>query len=297
MPMPHSSLRASIRPFALVLLIGWLLGTQGCASRLNRHSIVNTRAVEIDLVTVREGLFRTKERDFEHPAIISEERMQNILGALEVETSEGKERFLREPAIHPEIVKEAATKLARAFAEADPNSALGVKLIRKEAKLGVFHQKYLTSFMAHIQNGHLILVLSRINWPIPQRMETKKLPEPQPNGSSSPFRVVSGDPLFYAGPKALEIAWRDNRFRKPYRLPGSTKGERRRREVIAQESIPESEGARGTTGTPNGPGGTSIDALSPDALRALADLEDDRRAGKITETAYQRARRELLRKR
>jgi hypothetical protein len=44
-------------------------------------------------------------------------------------------------------------------------------------------------------------------------------------------------------------------------------------------------------------GATEFDDLSPEQLRALADLEEDRRQGRITEPAYQRARRELLRKR
>jgi len=40
-----------------------------------------------------------------------------------------------------------------------------------------------------------------------------------------------------------------------------------------------------------------LDRLPPEQLRALADLEEDRREGRITETAYQRERRQLLRKR
>jgi hypothetical protein len=44
-------------------------------------------------------------------------------------------------------------------------------------------------------------------------------------------------------------------------------------------------------------GDTRFEDLTPEQLRALADLEEDRRQGRITEPAYQRARRELLRKR
>ena len=43
--------------------------------------------------------------------------------------------------------------------------------------------------------------------------------------------------------------------------------------------------------------GISLDQLSSEQLRTLADLEDDRREGRITEAAYQRSKRQLLRER
>ena len=289
--------RRALTALVLVVLAAPLLLSTGCTGRLNRHAIVNRRAVEIDLVTVREGLFGTQARDFEHPAIISVDRMKNILGSLEVETAEGANRFIRKPAIHPAVVDEAAEALVKAFAEADPNSQLGVKLIRKEQQLGVFHNKFLTSFMAHMKDDHLYIVLSRIDWPIPQSKEKQssksgKLPEPQPGGSESGrFRVVSGEPLYYAGPFSVEVDWRSNAFRKPFRLPGSAKGGERRREVLFQSKGPAPSDAAGPDS------GAGIGDLSPEQLRALATLEEDRRAGRLTETAYQRAKRDLLRKR
>ena len=45
------------------------------------------------------------------------------------------------------------------------------------------------------------------------------------------------------------------------------------------------------------PGRGEIGDLTPEQLRALADLEEARRAGEITESDYQRARRDLLRDR
>lgn len=291
MVFPNRRARTALFLFALVVP---LLFSAGCAGRLNRHSIVNRRAVEIDLVTVREGLFGTQARNFQHPAIISVDRMKNILGSLEVETAENANRFLRKPAIHPGIVDEAAEALVKAFAEADPNSELGVKLIRKEQQLGVFHNKYLTSFLAHMKDDHLYITLSRIDWLIPQSKEKQsfksgKLPEPQPGGSTTGrFRVVSGEPLYYAGPFALEVDWRSAAFQKPFRLPGSAKGSERRREVLFQSKEP----APGRDES-----GANIGDLSPEQLRALATLEEDRRAGRLTETAYQRAKRDLLRKR
>ena len=105
------------------------------------------------------------------------------------------------------------------------------------------------------------------------------------------FRVVSGEFLYFAGPQTLEIDWQNDVFRTAYRLPGSTGGEKRRREVLMQSPIPQAE-RKAMQGAD-----VDVDTLTPEQLRALADLEEDRASGRITEQAYQRARRELLRPR
>jgi hypothetical protein len=281
-------------PSTLVLLLCTTLllaCLTGCATRFSRHQIIDRRFTEVDLVTQVEGLFQTVAQGYEHPAIISQPRLINILNAVEVETPHEGGGFVREPALYPELVEPAATALAEALAQAGPDQAIAVKLIRKEAKIGVFHNKYLTSFLAYMKDDQLYIVLSRVNWLIPQSKETKKLPEPRPDQSPMNFRVVSGEHLFYAGPQALEIAWRDPVFRTPYHLPGTAGGEKRRREVLFQSPIPKDELREASESA------TSIDELSAEQLRALADLEEDRSQGRITEAGYQRAKRHILRDR
>jgi len=107
------------------------------------------------------------------------------------------------------------------------------------------------------------------------------------------FRIVSGEPLYYAGPQTLEIEWRDDVFRSKFQLPGSTKGTTRRREILFDSPIPIAEREAGNPRA----GDSILEALTAAQLRALADLEDDRRSGVITESAYQRAKRQLLRRR
>ena len=137
------------------------------------------------------------------------------------------------------------------------------------------------------------MLLSRIDWKIAKNKENDRLPEPIRGRAPMNFRVVTGEHLFYAGPQALEIAWQDDVFRRAYQLPGATGGERRRREILDQTEIPKEEIDEQLGSEP----GLAVDDLTPDQLRALADLEDDRREGRITEAAYQRARRQLLRAR
>jgi hypothetical protein len=265
-------------------------GLTGCATRSVRSTIIDRTGMEVDLVREVDG-FETVPRGFQHPAIISKERLTNILNAVAIETRTDKNVVVQQPAFNSEIVEATARALSEAFAEAGPDQEIAVKAVRKEMKLGVFHTKYLTSFLAYMENGYLYLILNRVDWRIPQKDEAKKLPEPQRDQAPMNFRVVSGEYLYYAGPQALEIAWQDPVFRTPYQLPGTSKGERRVREVIADSPIPKEEVDT------QGAAGVTLEQLSPDQLRALADLEEDRKQGRITEAAYQRARRELLRSR
>lgn len=274
------------------VIVGLLLGSMaGCATRISRKQIIDRRAVDVDLVREMEGLFKTKPEGFEHPVVISSERLVNILNAIEVETPQETGGFVREPAFYPDTVEDVARAIAEGFAEAGPDERLGVKVIRKEANLGLFHTKYLTSLLAYIKNDHLYILLSRVDWPIPQSKENDKLPEPRADQQPMRFRVVSGEHLFYSGPQSLEIDWQNAVFRTAYHLPGTSGGEKRRREVLLQAPIPKDERRR------EDEGGLSLDQLSPEQLRTLADLEEDRRQGRITEAAYQRAKRQILRPR
>jgi hypothetical protein len=251
-------------PWLLVLLLATIVTLGGgCATRSVRESFVGRKNLDVDFVSEKQLFGGTIERGYEHPAIVSVERMSNVLGSIEVD----------------------------AFAKVGQDQEIAVKVVRKQSRLGLLHQKFLTSFLAHMEDGHLYVLLSRVEWQIPKSKEGDKLPEPRRDYAPMTFRVVSGDHVYYAGPRSLEIDWQNPVFRTTYRLPGSSGGEKRTREVLMDSPIPKAEldEAAGD--------GVSIDQLSPEQMRALADLEEDRRAGRITETAYQRARRQLLRDR
>ncbi len=289
--MPSFDVRG-LRGLSLLLLTV-LLTTQlaGCATRTVRKSVIKRRVAQVDLVSDVKGFATRIPKGYEHPAVISETRLINILNAVEVETPDERGGVVREPAFRPELVEPTAKALREAFELVGPDQELGVKVVRKESQLGVFHRKYLTSFIAYMKDGYLYMLLTRVNWPIPQNKEDDKLPEPVRSRRPMSFRVVSGEHLFYAGPQDLEIAWRDPVFRQPYRLPGSSRGGSRRREILEQSPIPKEELDAKNRGS------VPLDSLSPEQLRALADLEEDRRQGRITENAYQRARRQVLRPR
>jgi len=285
---PHLFLTRSWRVLlALVFVLGTL---PGCAPRAVRHSVVKQNLMEMDLVREVE-IFSLVEQDFEHPAIISVPRLTNILNAIEVEMKADKAGVIRQPAFHQEIVQQTAEALAKGLAEASPNEEVGIKSIRKERRMGVFYRKFMTSFLAHVKDGHLYMSIRRVDWLVPRAAEDEKLPEPGRNRKDMDFRVITGDPIFFAGVQDLEIDWRNDVFRKAFQLPGSTKGEKKRREVLDSIPVPKEELS------PKQKRDIAIDQLTPEQLRALADLEEERRGGNITETDYQRARRQLLRER
>ena len=275
---------------AALILLGSLLG--GCSTRSVRTPVIDRIGIQGELVRQVKG-FTTQPQGYEHPAIISVERMAHILAAVEVETNTKGTKVLRQPAFHPDIVEKTAKAFAEALSKAGPDQDIAIQVVRKEMQLGVFNKKYLTSFIAYIKEGYLYLLLRRIEWLVPQSDLDGSLPKPRRDYSPMDFRVVAGDHLFYAGPQALEIDWQDPVFRFAYRLPGSTEGTKRRREILDSSAIPQDE----LDSASDRERSVAIDELTPDQLRALADLEEDRREGRITELAYQRARRQLLRRR
>ena len=128
--------------------------------------------------------------------------------------------------------------------------------------MGVFYRKFMTSFLAHVKDEHLYMSIRRVDWLIPRAAEDEKLPEPGRNRKDMDFRVVTGDPIFFAGVQDLEIDWRNDVFRKAFQLPGSTMGEKKRREVLDSIPVPKEELS------PKQKRDIAIEQLTPKQLRA-----------------------------
>ena len=264
----------------------------GCATRMVRKPLIDRTGIQVDLVREVSG-FTTQPQGFEHPAVISSSRLEHILNAVEVETRGSGAAMTRQPAFHPGIVERTAEAMADALGKAGTDQEIGVQVVRKESKLGLFNRKFLTSFLAHVDDGHLYLYLQRIEWPIPQKDAKRKLPKPRRGYNPMDFRVIGGEHLYYFGPHTLEIDWQNPVFQTAYQLPGSTDGQTRRREVLERAPIPKDElEAEGTSGAL-----LSVDEMTAEQLRALAQLGEDRGEGRITEAEYQRSKRQLLRRR
>ena len=68
--------------------------------------------------------------------------------------------------------------LAEAFAEVKPDQELGVVIARKQRRLGIFHRKYLTSFITWMRDDGLYIDFSRVEWEVPKNKEDD-LPQPR----------------------------------------------------------------------------------------------------------------------
>jgi len=273
-------MRIAARMIALAALLAWVSALAGC---------VTTRTVfQQKGTTVKLHSERGEDLDLSHPVIISPARLSHILSRVDVRLSVKKGQQ-RAPAIPLESLDLIASGLAEGLREAGPNQRVVVYSIRRIKSLKVFDHKYLTSFIAYVKGENLFLHLSRTDWEIPPRREDK-LPQPVIGKFPSKFRIVTGSAMNLVDQQSVAVAWRDPIFSKPTRTRVSPSGKLIRRTILMESPEEEAE--------PSASPPTETNAIptrtSPGALRALADLEEQRQRGEIDEQEYTRRRREII---
>jgi hypothetical protein len=268
-------------PLGLILA----LAATACGPRYTRVTIQDSGGLIVQLrAEVREG--EAVDRGFAHPATISRARITNILSRIEVRLEDGEEsgkEAAREPAIPAEFLYDLGDLVSAALAEAAPSQEVVVRAVRKSRHLGIFTEKFLTSFVTYVLGEDLYIHLSRVDDTLPEDPDDT-IPEPWPNREVMPFKVLVSDGIVPIGTQAVVVAWRDPLFRAPGQVKVGPGGQILRRQILLESLPEETENA-----TPETTG-----HLSPETLRALADLEELRRQGTISEAAYQERRRSLL---
>ena len=273
-------MRITHRGIALAALLAWVSALTGCAT---------TRSVfQQGGTTVKLASKRGEKLGLNHPIIIAPVRLSHILSRIDVRRSV-KEGQQRTPAIPLETLELIADGLTAGLREAGPDQRVVVYSIRRKKSFKVFDHKYLTSFIAYVKGENLFLHLSRTDWEIPPRLEDK-LPEPRIGKFPSRFRIIPGTAMNFVDPQTVAIAWRDPIFSRPTRTRVSPSGELIRRTILMEspeeEVGPSAPAASQSMSIPSG--------TSPGALRALADLEEQRRRGEINELEYTKRRRDIL---
>lgn len=249
-----------------------------CGPRYVRVKVQDAGGIAIKLRSQK-----NVERGFAHPATISGARLAHILSFVDVRVDKS-----RTPAIDLDLIYPLGEALSRAFARAESNQELVVEVTRTERRMGLFTDKFLTSFVTYVEGDRLFLHLSRVNWAIPKQKEDD-LAEPWANKRVQNFRVLPSDHLAAAGAQGVSVAWRDSRFRKASNLRFGAGGKLRRKQLLLDAGT-EPEGANETSeDAPMLPRG-----LSAEQLRELADLEEARRRGEIAEAEYHSRRRAIL---
>jgi hypothetical protein len=149
----------------------------------------------------------------------------------------------------------------------------------------VFDHDYLTSLILFVRDERLYVYVSHHDWEIPKTRD-ERVPEPHLGDNPQNFKLYASTAMSLVSDQAVAIDWRDPVFAKPTRTRVLPSGEVVRREILME--TPEEVKDSGDAAAP------LPENLSPEQLRGLADLEEQRRAGKITETEYRARRREIL---
>lgn len=261
-----------------------------CGPRYARTAVHDTRDLIVALrAELREG--EPVDRGFDHPVTLSDVRVANILARIDVR--EGEER---RAAIPDELLFAVSARVADALARAEPSQEVVVRAVRSERRLGIFTDEHLTSFVCWVKEGRLVVDLAHVGEPLPRGPE-REVPEPWAGRVVQDFAVVPGRGLVRAGEQAVAAEWRSETFRDFSTVRRGPTGAVKRREVLMESDPGASETPEEGRG-PAGAGGSGSrelpDDLSPEALRALAELEEARREGEVTESEYRVRRREIL---
>jgi hypothetical protein len=272
------------RPAAVwTLLLVACFGLSGCITQPVTRKVYIDAGIEVFLRSEKR-FTTTLEKHYAHPITISPARMAHILSRLDIRRGIEKDRV---PAIPTEILYSVAEGVSKALQDATPDEHVVAQSIRKTKRMYVFDRNFLSNFIVYARGEQLYIHLSRSDWPIPPRRK-EKLPQPEIGDHPMDFKVFPGIAMALVDNQSVVVEWRDPIFREPTRTKISASGEVIRREVLMEsppEDWPENQ--------PSLPS-DALEHLSPESLRALADLEERRRNGLLTESEYRRERGQLL---
>jgi hypothetical protein len=237
--------------------------------------------VKIQLRAQKQGR-EMVDRGFAHPVTISGVRIANILSRIDVRL-EGEREMVRKPAMPTELLYDLGDAIAAALKQADSSQEIVVWAIRKERRLTIFTQEYLTSFVVYVQGENLYVHLSRVDYGIPKN-GGQGIPDPWPGLEVMRFKVVPSDGIVPVGDQVVAAAWRDATFRSASHIQLGPEGTVKRRQILLESPTEAPEPALPEAGG----------ELAPATLRALADLEESRRSGAISEAEYQEIRSSIL---
>lgn len=273
------------RAAAAIALLALALATSGCMTKQARTPVYEQNNVRVFLrADVKGG--DAVDRGYSHPVTIAPIRVTNILSRLEVRKEDGDEaQNLRQPAISTALLYPIGEGVAQALAKADSSQVVVVMAVERRKSLKVFTADYLTSLLVWVKDDRLFVHLGQLGEPIPADAREKPR-EPQLGTIESKKRVLASEGFTTAGPRLVAVDWRSTVFADLGTIRIRPGGNVVRRTILMEEGVEDPAAQPGPAPPPEG--------LSPEALRALADLEETRRRGELSETDYQERRREIL---
>jgi len=269
-------------PLRLAALAAALLSVaaSGCITRSVRQTVVDDGTNQVFL-RGEKRLGSPVDRGFDHPITIAPVRLAHIHSRIDLEDDSGKKKE-RRPAIPTETLYPLADALAKGLAAADPSQEVVLQSVRRTKRFAVFDRFYLTSLLVFAQDDLLHVQVARSEWEIPPRRRDQ-LPEPHAGEQEQAYRLLVDEGMSLDGPQSAVVDWRDPVFAKPTRVR-ITPGGKVLRTTILMESPEEAPPAPRP----------SLPELTPEQLRALADLEEARNQGKVGEAEYAAERIRIL---
>lgn len=228
------------------------------------------------------------EQGYDHPITIAPVRIGYILSRIDARQA-GK----KQPAIQTEMVFKIAEGISRALARADSDQQVVVMAKRSQRSLGVFDHDYLTSMVVYAKGDQLFIHLGRLDWEVPQK-DKEKPPQPHVGEHRQNFRVYPSEAMELVDEQSVAANWRDPIFARATRTKVLPTGKVVRKTILLESDVEDlPEGAEAPVAESpvehNIPSG-----LSPAQLRALADLEEARQAGTVSEAEYAERQREIV---
>lgn len=276
---------SSRRAPAAVALLCLALATSGCMTKQARTPVYEQNNVRVFLRSDVKG-GDAVDQGYSHPITIAPIRITNILSRIEVRKEDGDElQNLRQPAISTALLYPIGEGVAQALAKADSSQAAVVMAVERRKSMKVFTADYLTSLIVWVKDDRLFVHLGQLGEPMPSDPRDKPR-EPQLGTIESKKRVLASEGFQTAGPRLVAADWRSNVFGDLSTIRIRPGGNVVRRTILMEEGVEDPAAQPGPAPPPEG--------LSPEALRALADLEETRRRGELSETQYQERRREIL---
>lgn len=270
-----------------VALVATVLVTSGCMTKVVKLPVFDENGVEVFLRYESKG-GKPVDRGFSQPVVIAPVRLTNLLARIEVRKGDKPER---EPAIPTDLLYPIGEAIARALAKADSSQEVLVMATERKRNLAVFTQDYLTSLIVWNKDDKLFVKLGHLDWAVPKDSKDGKdsMPEPKVDEIVGKSRAVPSEGIAAEGNQLVTANWRDPIFKDSGALHVRPGGQVVRRTVLMDSGEEVTLPTEPTSGAPVPPQG-----VSPEGLRALADLEESRRRGELTEADYQAKRRQIL---
>ncbi|MDJ0868190.1 MAG: SHOCT domain-containing protein [Myxococcota bacterium] len=276
--------RPALRTAGLALLLLVALAT-GCA-RAVRTPVYDDNHVRVFLRHQTRG-GEPVDRGFEHPVTIAPVRIVNILARIDVRGRKDDEG--RRAAIPTSVIYAIGDGVSEALKAADSSQEIVVMAKDRRKTHYIFTNDYLTSMVIWVEGDRFFTHLGVLDEPL-SRNPRDKVPEPWADDVRNEYRAVTTEGVVALGPQTVAAIWRDPAFGNLGAIRVRPGGRVVRRTILLESGEQALEGEMAGDEAPLIP----PSSLSPEALRALADLEELRRNGDISEAEYHSQRRAIM---